>query len=102
MDEATCPEDYDEECVWQGAVWTDAGTFECEPGDRVQIDCRDCTGDPMLQVRDGERCVDDDDDACSNLCPSIAFDCPERGSADVYTAPYGSTTDYTCNWRESD
>jgi Dehydratase family len=103
-------------CGWSAAP----SALECEPGERVQLSCPDCTGDPRLRVCEGSapcagatalasgddtyREEDGSLSACPSglcelvsACPTVNFGCPPSGT---YTwlvnsnSPLGSAT---CN-----
>jgi lysyl oxidase len=103
-------------CGWSAAP----SALECEPGERVQLSCPDCTGNPRLRVCEGAapcegaaawatgddtyREEDGSLSACPSglcelvsSCPTVNFGCPPSGT---YTwlvnsnAPLGSAT---CN-----
>lgn len=93
-------------------------TVECTPGAEIWVGCNqacslgECTGDPWLQICDGDipvaACVDgsfiaENDDPtglCFSTCPLVQMVCPESGHITVTLKGYtGRTNAFTCDWR---
>ena len=99
-------EGIDRECGW-----TEATERTCAAGTMVTVGCGSacglgdgCVGDPILRVCEGSApcngpvALVSDDDSCMSggYCPMARFTCPASGTYLVLTAPYRSSTSYSC------
>ncbi|MCA9538553.1 MAG: hypothetical protein KC620_06675, partial [Myxococcales bacterium] len=85
---------------------------DCLPGFMYHVGCNPdgegcnigqaCAGDPIMRVCPGDTpCLSasalaQNDDSCSNYCPSTTFECPLGGRFSVFTGSYRDGRDYTC------
>jgi len=93
-------------------------TVDCTPGTEIWIGCNQacalgsCSGDPWIQVCDGDvppsECGDEtliaenDDpiDICHSTCPVVQMVCPTSGHVTVTVRAYsGRGSAQACDWR---
>lgn len=89
--------------------WDRGASFSCTPGAMVEVGCGamcrlgSCSGDAMIRVCAGETectsaaAIAQDDDSCGSLCPRATMRCPSSGRYTVLTAPFGSSSGYSCS-----
>jgi hypothetical protein len=84
------------------------GAGSCEPGTAVTLGggacgTGTCSGDAMLRVCSGTQPCEygsagmlvSGDDACSTLCPQVAFTCPAAGKYNVMAGPYNTSQSWS-------
>ena len=80
--------------------WAPASSATCVPGERVEVGCPACTGDPILRVCEGSGdclfsspanlgSVDDS----IGLCPTLGFECPASGTYASLVSAYSVPPD---------
>lgn len=93
-------------------------TVDCTPGSEIWIGCNQacdlgsCSGDPWIQVCDGDVPVtecndetliaenDDARDICHSTCPIVQMVCPDSGHVTVTVRAYsGRGNTQACDWR---
>jgi hypothetical protein len=90
--------------------WRADATRTCTPGTSVRVACGvdcglgSCSGDAMIRICAGSTdcrasgALAQDDDGCGSLCPETTLVCPPGGVYTILTAPFSSSSSYTCTF----